>query len=633
MLRTTGEAQANCSITGAVEAETTLKTRRKSFWFLTVTMAFTIMAVSICSYGQELRKVKGLNGKWGFVNEQGEEVIPFKYDDVCDFSEGLARVKLYKKWGFIDKEGRKIISYKYDDAGDFSEGLARVYRIYEDNRNLEYPIYLKKWGFIDKNGEKLIPYIYDGAGDFYEGLARVKHNGKWGFINNAGTAVISFIYDEVSDFSKGLARVRINRKWGFIDKKGKEVIYTETISEKAEKESQEKEKATLEREKAETQTQKKMEQEVVNTVTTNTYDVILLKDGQEFKAKVTEITLSEIKYKAFDHLDGPTRTLAKSNVFLINYANGTREVFGTANKASEKQQIINSAGYNYALLHIYRKGRIGGSAINYDLHMDNQVICRVKNKWYESIKIDKEGEITLWAKTEARNELPIIVEFGKEYYIRCGLDFGVVVGRPYLELVDEEIGMSEIESIQGTASQASSQQNRQQSKQKGATNSYKGAALGVNFLTGFTFKNPIYDFGFGVNVSQTFSVPFRLAGEFDILWGTASEIAFKTTVTTNSRWISMDMYGNYLLFLSNSKKSATYPLFGLGYVNSKMTRIVSGERLYEVPENFFAVTLGWGIEGRSKHFFYGSEWRIKIVAKNDDAYYRMHVVAKIGYKF
>ena len=362
MLRTTGEAQANCSITGAVGAETTLKTRRKSFWFLTVTMAFTIMAVSICSYGQELRPVKGLYGKWGFVNERGEEVIPFIYNDVGDFSEGVARVKLNKKWGFIDKEGKRIIPCKYDDAGDFSEGLARIC---DDVNEWGDPKYFK-WGFIDKKGKEIISCIYEDVGDFSEGLARVKLNKKWGFIDKTGEEVIPLIYRDVDDFSEGVARVKYAGKWFFINEIGKEVIYTETISEKAEKESQEKEKAValeqermalelekvalerekvaLEREKRETQTQEKTEQKITNTATTNTYDVILLKDGQEFKAKVTEIMPTEIKYKAFENLDGPTRTLAKSDVFLINYANGTREVFGTASKASEpnnKQTVKN----------------------------------------------------------------------------------------------------------------------------------------------------------------------------------------------------------------------------------------------------------------------------------------------------
>ncbi|MCB0519200.1 MAG: porin family protein [Lewinellaceae bacterium] len=57
-------------------------------------------------------------------------------------------------------------------------------------------------------------------------------------------------------------------------------------------------------------------------------DVILLKTGEEIQAKVTEILPLDIKYKRFDHQDGPTITLPKKEVFLIKYENGMKEVFG-----------------------------------------------------------------------------------------------------------------------------------------------------------------------------------------------------------------------------------------------------------------------------------------------------------------
>jgi hypothetical protein len=34
-------------------------------------------------------------------------VIPLKYDDAGDFSEGLAPVKLNGRWRFIDKSGKE----------------------------------------------------------------------------------------------------------------------------------------------------------------------------------------------------------------------------------------------------------------------------------------------------------------------------------------------------------------------------------------------------------------------------------------------------------------------------------------------------------------------------------------------
>ena len=181
------------------------------YQFILFLALLAMISLSICSYGQELRPVKGLNGKWGFVDETGKEMIPFKYENAGRFSEGLARVEYNSRWGFINKAGNAVISLKYYAAGDFSEGLARV-----NSYN--------RYGFIDMTGKKVIPFKYYNAGDFSEGLARVKFKGRWGFINKTGNTVISFNYEEVGSFSEGLARVKLNGKWGFIDKTGKEII-------------------------------------------------------------------------------------------------------------------------------------------------------------------------------------------------------------------------------------------------------------------------------------------------------------------------------------------------------------------------------------------------------------------------
>ncbi|MES2680444.1 MAG: DUF4190 domain-containing protein [Bacteroidota bacterium] len=56
-------------------------------------------------------------------------------------------------------------------------------------------------------------------------------------------------------------------------------------------------------------------------------DDIIFKDGSEIKGKIVEITPTEIKYKKCDMLDGPNYVTKKSEVFMIKYSNGTREVF------------------------------------------------------------------------------------------------------------------------------------------------------------------------------------------------------------------------------------------------------------------------------------------------------------------
>ena len=48
------------------------------------------------------------------ANATVTQVIPFIYDDVDNFSEGLAVVKLGGMWSFIDKTGREVVPFKYD---------------------------------------------------------------------------------------------------------------------------------------------------------------------------------------------------------------------------------------------------------------------------------------------------------------------------------------------------------------------------------------------------------------------------------------------------------------------------------------------------------------------------------------
>ncbi|WP_100628025.1 hypothetical protein [Algoriphagus formosus] len=56
-------------------------------------------------------------------------------------------------------------------------------------------------------------------------------------------------------------------------------------------------------------------------------DVITKKDGTDIEAKVLEVTPEEIKYKRFDNQSGPTFTILISEVLMVTYENGTRDIF------------------------------------------------------------------------------------------------------------------------------------------------------------------------------------------------------------------------------------------------------------------------------------------------------------------
>ena len=65
-------------------------------------------------------------GKWGYIDKTGREVIHCKYDYAYAFCEGLAIVAKSGKYGFIDKTGRAVVPCKYDYAFEFREGMAKV---------------------------------------------------------------------------------------------------------------------------------------------------------------------------------------------------------------------------------------------------------------------------------------------------------------------------------------------------------------------------------------------------------------------------------------------------------------------------------------------------------------------------
>jgi hypothetical protein len=77
---------------------------------------------------------------------------------------------------------------------------------------------------------------------------------------------------------------------------------------------------------------------VIYFTTIHAQDILTLKNGNELKVKVIEINDTEIKYKKFENLDGPSRVISKSEAFSIKYENGSKDVFGNEPKVSETKK-------------------------------------------------------------------------------------------------------------------------------------------------------------------------------------------------------------------------------------------------------------------------------------------------------
>lgn len=123
-----------------------------------------------------------------------------KYDAVLgNFSDGLLPVTKNKKLGYINAEGEEVIpcTKKYyiepgmDDGivkyGSFHDGLAQVYSFEGESGAIEFQGAKNiKIGYMNKLGETVIPAIYDYADDFSEGKAYVRSNDFQGFIDTTG---------------------------------------------------------------------------------------------------------------------------------------------------------------------------------------------------------------------------------------------------------------------------------------------------------------------------------------------------------------------------------------------------------------------------------------------------------------
>ncbi|MBP5644232.1 MAG: hypothetical protein J6X10_08420 [Bacteroidales bacterium] len=77
---------------------------------------------------------------------------------------------------------------------------------------------------------------------------------------------------------------------------------------------------------------------ILSTVCANAQDVIVKKDNSTILSKVTKISSTEIEYKKWTNLDGPTYIINKSDVVSINYQNGEIEKFTADISEEEKPQ-------------------------------------------------------------------------------------------------------------------------------------------------------------------------------------------------------------------------------------------------------------------------------------------------------
>ncbi len=65
---------------------------------------------------------------------------------------------------------------------------------------------------------------------------------------------------------------------------------------------------------------------MASVASTFAQDVITKRDGEEIQCKILEVSTNKVKYKKWKNEDGPTFVEKKSDVIMLKYENGTKEV-------------------------------------------------------------------------------------------------------------------------------------------------------------------------------------------------------------------------------------------------------------------------------------------------------------------
>lgn len=120
------------------------------------------------------------NGRWGWINLEGKEVIKINYDAAEAFRKDIAFVRKGRKWTAIDRKGKQTLEDSYEEIKYLALDT-------EKNAFFKTLIIAKqkgKYGILDINGKTLLNFEYDKLTFVPEKFGfNVEINGEEKFVN------------------------------------------------------------------------------------------------------------------------------------------------------------------------------------------------------------------------------------------------------------------------------------------------------------------------------------------------------------------------------------------------------------------------------------------------------------------
>lgn len=155
--------------------------------------------------------------KYGVIDENGNQIIEPKFDEITGFKDGFATASIDKKWGLINEKGDFIVEPKYNYLAYVGKGIYSA-------------LINEKMGLINEKGDFIIEPKYDFISNYNllkrdSGLYIVTLNKKNGIINKKGDIILEINYDSIKLLTKNTTSIiKSNDKYGVIDENGKVII-------------------------------------------------------------------------------------------------------------------------------------------------------------------------------------------------------------------------------------------------------------------------------------------------------------------------------------------------------------------------------------------------------------------------
>lgn len=165
----------------------------------------------INDFSNGLARVR-LNGKYGLIRENEKFAIEPLYDELYILHKNqLVSVEKNHRKGILDMNGNKVVPIEYDE-------------LYPANGNFVF-LRNEKWGIMTQKEKILTLLDYESVSPGYNCFV-VKLGGKWGLMANDGKLITPIKYDRFLSSSnamnRGLAEVSLSDHRGTIDHYGNE---------------------------------------------------------------------------------------------------------------------------------------------------------------------------------------------------------------------------------------------------------------------------------------------------------------------------------------------------------------------------------------------------------------------------